>query len=612
MILAFASLSEMFAQKAESSEADGDEPPSIGPYLNSKYQETVFQRVFGAAAEDIGNTSYDVSMDKTDASGRRRRYLVGIKTFLRNTNDQKVAQFKADSETWAETVQCIDAQSHDEQGKLLTRDEINAANQENYEYLARQIADLRNVRIDSSEATLHGFTLSDEDRQSDGTGDVERVYHVLMPSGRGEEPSIAVGETDYAKIDIDNIRSLGCSSRQKPVNFRFTDGHHEYKYTVSDSQLYMNFHNADIVQETWPVRYADDAYEVFASLARQLFPPDRETQDADTSSPVHEVIDSSQDQETTPTQEAVAPSPDQEEARAVAESRAPFTEEPHETPAPHTVDQIEPDAELETRTETRPAMHIVLPRLQVTESYAWGIDTAGGEVPRYSGFNGFYGVGSKLGKGQRERAIEKIRDYPGIDLHLRHAIADDIARYLQERASNDQQKRVKEAMRETIMLQARAAERDIFERSVAKLVYRPMNEMYIPLPHAREFHQAHPDFFAPHVGLFRPDGKTLLTPKEFRRFTLVFEPSGSAIEAFITQECGKAIELCDQQSILGEWILRGVFQLAPYEPLTHRSLARVGLNGIRLYRLQSDDAVHLQFIWLDEDNLPNDYWDGHY
>lgn len=52
MILAFASLTELFSQKNE----ENDEIPA--PIINSKYQETIFQKAFHASAEDIGNTSY--------------------------------------------------------------------------------------------------------------------------------------------------------------------------------------------------------------------------------------------------------------------------------------------------------------------------------------------------------------------------------------------------------------------------------------------------------------------------------------------------------------------------------------------------------------------------
>lgn len=47
MILAFASLTELFSQKNE----ENDEIPA--PIINSKYQETIFQKAFHASAEDM-------------------------------------------------------------------------------------------------------------------------------------------------------------------------------------------------------------------------------------------------------------------------------------------------------------------------------------------------------------------------------------------------------------------------------------------------------------------------------------------------------------------------------------------------------------------------------
>jgi hypothetical protein len=58
MILAFASLTEVFSQKAENNE----NKESYAPIINSKFQETVFQKAFNASAEDIGNTSYDAAI----------------------------------------------------------------------------------------------------------------------------------------------------------------------------------------------------------------------------------------------------------------------------------------------------------------------------------------------------------------------------------------------------------------------------------------------------------------------------------------------------------------------------------------------------------------------
>ena len=69
MILAFASLTEVFAQKSDVEK----ETPS--PIINSKYQETVFQKVFNAPAEDIGNTSYDAAIMLELPDGKDIKYL---------------------------------------------------------------------------------------------------------------------------------------------------------------------------------------------------------------------------------------------------------------------------------------------------------------------------------------------------------------------------------------------------------------------------------------------------------------------------------------------------------------------------------------------------------
>ena len=93
LILAFASLTGMFAQKSTDDDID------VAPIINSKFQETAFQRAFGAYAEDIGNTSYDVSVEHNG-----EKYLVGIKTFGIASGDQKVAQFKAKHDEWSKII----------------------------------------------------------------------------------------------------------------------------------------------------------------------------------------------------------------------------------------------------------------------------------------------------------------------------------------------------------------------------------------------------------------------------------------------------------------------------------------------------------------------------
>lgn len=79
-----------------------------------------------------------------------------------------------------------------------------------------------------------------------------------------------VGETSYDKIDIDNLKIIGCSSKN-PTNFDFTDGNHTYRFTSADSQLLMNFNNKNIVKDTWDVKYAENAYQIFADLADRVY-----------------------------------------------------------------------------------------------------------------------------------------------------------------------------------------------------------------------------------------------------------------------------------------------------------------------------------------------------
>jgi hypothetical protein len=525
MILSFASLTEAFAQKAEE---DDDAIPS--PIINSKYQETVFQRSFHATPEDIGNTSYDASVIYTNPTGQIQRCMVGIKTFGIGSGQQKIAQFKANRNAWSELIELLRRNAI---GR--TREEINEINEEIYLDLATRIATLRNMRIDSSEANLRGFIVSEDDDS------IRAVYHVLMPSRKNEPPTIFVGETDYNRIEIDNINVLGCTGSSNPTNFDFTDGRHRYRFTAADSQLLMDFNNNNIVQERWPVIYVDDAYAVFEGLADQLF-GERHIEETD-------------DVENIP---AIAPEP------------------------------ITPPV----------------------ESYSWKITNSSGEVELFSGFNGFYGTGSKLATNARENKICHLHDMyeDAIESESLTLILNSVHLFLTERAGTMDLKLQKVALRENIIEQLNELNNEEFTEDIMNLLFRPVGEMYIPIPNSAVFHTAHPDFFAPGVGnLVRTDGKWKLPlPKEQNQFTLVFDPSGDEIEAFITQDAGKGIESCNRQSILGEWILHGLFRLAPYEPLTRRRLDELGINGIRLTKA-IDSKIHISFIWIDNENLPVDY-----
>lgn len=84
-----------------------------------------------------------------------------------------------------------------------------------------------------------------------------------------------------------------------------------------------------------------------------------------------------------------------------------------------------------------------------------------------------------------------------------------------------------------------------------------------------------------------------------------FLSSGDVIKAYINQETGKAIQSIEKQEVLGESILRGVFQLKEREVLTGKKLEELRINGIRLSKFK-DGVIGIEFIWIDVDTPPHD------
>lgn len=520
LILAFASLTDMFAQKSN------EDDIKAAPIINSKFQETAFQKAFNAYAEDIGNTSYDVSLQHAG-----EKYLVGIKTFGIASGDQKVAQFKAKHDEWTKTIEEIktNASGVDE------KDEINNLNKELYMTLAKRIAKIRNARIDSSRANIRGFMVEIDDSH------VHSVYHVLMPSSKNEEAKIFVGETAYDKIDIENLTIIGCTGKNNPTNFFFSDGKHTYKYTSADSQLHMSFDNRNIVCDEWNVKYADDAHAIFGKIADIVYPKAEE----------------------------LLPEDD------ITES----------------IDEVSK------------------PELEIEETYCWTIWNKNRETEMYSGFNSFFGIGSKMGKDQRKQRIEKLyTEYEDqVEYNILYEIKQGMTEFLLEPASSVDEKAQKVRLREYLVRLAKQSGTFELKKDIFKLLYRPMDEMYIPIPDSAQFHKDHPNFFGKGYGKTKPGTNKLELPKEARRFNLIFEPSGDVLPAYITQDNGKAIESAEKQTYLGEWILRGVFQLEEYEPLTSARLAELNINGLRFTKYKGSEDIHIEFIWIDEENPPKGF-----
>ena len=482
LITNFASLSEAFAQKAYTDE-------KIAPIINSKFQETAFQRSFNAQVEDISNSSYDASIISENGA----KYLVGIKSFGIGSGDQKVAQFKSNSVEW---TSFFEQMRKNAEGKN-SKEEIDEVNRFLYSKIAHIVSDLRNKRIRSSEAQIKGFDIE---------GGTENVYHVLMPSKKGDDPKIYVGEISYNEIDVDNIEILGTTGIRNPENFMFYDGKHKYKYTASDSQLYMSFENKDIVVDTWNVDYIEDAFYVFENI--------------------NNICD---------------------------------------------------------RKNSEKSL----------ENYEWKIN-----VKSFSGFNEFYGI-TKMAKkdGCREKEIKHIKDkyVDMIDESVLNSIEDKLKKILLDDCKNKADKHERIETREKLMLEVCDVGIEELTKDISKLVYRPVDEFYIPIPNARKFHSEHPDFFGKNIGTFKGKKGKLALPKEKRRFTLRILPSGDEIECYINQGSGKAIQSYGRIGILGEWILRNVFQLKEREPLTQHRLEELGISKIRLSKI-AEGVIGLEFI----------------
>ena len=246
---------------------------------------------------------------------------------------------------------------------------------------------------------------------------------------------------------------------------------------------------------------------------------------------------------------------------------------------------------------------------EIDETYCWTIWNKNGETELYSGFNSFFGTGSKMGKDQRKQRIDRIcSDYEEqVGESILFQIKQGMTQFLLEPAVSVDEKAQKVRLREYLIRLAKESGDFELKKDLYKTLYRPMDEMYIPIPDSAQFHKDHPNFFGLNYGKLKPGTNKLALPKEERKFNLVFEPSGDVLPAYITQDNGKAIESAEKQTYLGEWILRGVFQLEEYEPLTSKRLAELNINGLRFTKYRGSNDIHIEFIWIDEENPPKGY-----
>lgn len=178
----YGALSNLFRQKK------GD----LIPYLDSKFQETVFAKIFKSQNVDIGNTPHDVlSVFGDDRIG------IGLKTWMGSKPSfQKVMQLKR------------------------YQNDVNQY-KENHEALAHKISEIKNEKMLSDYVRL-------------GLSENKNIYHYITR----DEGKFTINECAYPLIDTNNLRGFNST----PTAFSWTDGQKDYKYTFGDSQIWQKFH----------------------------------------------------------------------------------------------------------------------------------------------------------------------------------------------------------------------------------------------------------------------------------------------------------------------------------------------------------------------------------
>lgn len=177
----YGALSNLFRQK------QGD----FIPYLDSKFQETIFAKIFKSQNVDIGNTPHDVLSVFGD-----ERIGIGLKTWMSSKPSfQKVMQLKR------------------------YQNDINEY-KDNLEDLAHKISEIKNEKMKSDYIRL-------------GLSENRNIYHYVTR----DEGKFTINECAYPLIDTHNLKGFSSTI----TAFSWTDGQKDYKYTFGDSQIWQKF-----------------------------------------------------------------------------------------------------------------------------------------------------------------------------------------------------------------------------------------------------------------------------------------------------------------------------------------------------------------------------------
>lgn len=178
------------------------------PFINYRVAENIFCRSFNADNLSRSDTAFDASFNSIG---------IGLKTFTcpSGNSTEKVAEFNSLSRV------LIDFKGKD---------------------LAHKLAEFRNERINLANR-LYNIENS--------------MYHIVAR----KEKELILYETDYEKIDINNISSI----KENSASLQFDDGKNFYSFNFSKSTLFRKF----IIPENafkMPIEILEDPYSLLLNI----------------------------------------------------------------------------------------------------------------------------------------------------------------------------------------------------------------------------------------------------------------------------------------------------------------------------------------------------------
>jgi len=182
------------------------------PYLDSKFQETVFARVFQAMNVDIGNTPHDI-LSELDG----QRIGVGLKTWMNSKPSfQKVMQIKS------------------------SREDINPYFKNNDD-LVYMISEIKNIKLRRDYNRL-------------GLSEDQNIYHYITR----DQNEFCVNECSYPLVQLDNLTDIERNSS----SIIWSDGLKRYKYTFADSQIWQHFNSnqSETLLDSFKVEIMEDPF----------------------------------------------------------------------------------------------------------------------------------------------------------------------------------------------------------------------------------------------------------------------------------------------------------------------------------------------------------------